>query len=235
MSKLNSGRREVKIIETEDGSHSLYVPSLNETYHSFHGAIRESKHVFIKEGLKYWLTSQSRKSASILEVGFGTGLNALLSLEFAQSNVVDLFFHTLEPYPLEESVVKQLNYPELLQLPALADAFGVLHSAAWEVEEAIAPNFTIRKNLQRLEDFVAEPESFDIVYFDAFAPNKQSELWTPEMLEKIFNLLSPSGIMVTYCAKGQLKRDLKTLGFVVESLPGPPGKKEMVRATKTAV
>ena len=234
MDRPNPERREVKIIETEDGSHSLYVPSLNETYHSFHGAIRESKHVFIKEGLKYWLEAQNRNSANILEVGFGTGLNALLSLEYAQSNNVNLFYHTLEPYPLEESLVKQLNFPALLQSPILAGAFEALHLAAWETSEAINANFSIRKNLRRLEDFVAEPGGFDIVYFDAFAPNKQAELWTIEVLEKIFSALAPNGIMVTYCAKGQLKRDLKALGFVVETLPGPPGKKEMVRATKTA-
>lgn len=232
MDKANPDKREVKIIETEDGSHSLYVPSLNETYHSFHGAVRESKHVFIKEGLDFWLSTHQIKASRILEVGFGTGLNALLTMEYAQSFKVNVLYHTLEPYPLEDHVVRLLNYPEQLQSSASADNFETLHTAPWGTTAAITPLFKIHKHKCRLEDFGAQPESFDIVYFDAFAPNKQAELWTIEVLEKIYQLLASEGVMVTYCAKGQLKRDLKALGFMVDTLPGPPGKKEMVRAVK---
>ena len=232
MSASNLENREVKIIETEDGSHSLFVPALNETYHSFHGAIRESKHVFIKEGLAYWLSTHPGVQARILEVGFGTGLNALLTLDYARSHSVDVLYHTLEPYPLKEELVKLLNYAALLQSQAPEGDFEALHSAPWEAPVEIAPHFTIQKHKCRLENFVAEAESFDIVYFDAFAPNKQAELWSIEVLKKIFEVLAPNGAMVTYCAKGQLKRDLKALGFAVETLPGPPGKKEMVRAVK---
>jgi tRNA U34 5-methylaminomethyl-2-thiouridine-forming methyltransferase MnmC len=228
----NSGEREVKLIETEDGSHSLYVPSLNETYHSFHGAIRESRYVFIKEGLINWMALNNKPKVRILEVGFGTGLNALLTLDYAQSNKTAILYHTLEPYPLKEDVVRLLNYPSLLHSPALEEHFNALHLAPWDCPNPLTPTFMLQKHQRRLEDFVADPESFDIVYFDAFAPNKQAELWTIDMLEKVFKFLAAKGIIVTYCAKGQLKRDLKSLGFEVETLPGPPGKKEMVRGVK---
>lgn len=224
--------REVQIIETEDGSHSLYVPSLNETYHSFHGAIRESRHVFIKQGLEHWLLQNRKNNVRILEVGFGTGLNALLSIELASVQKVNIFYLTLEPYPLEDKVVKLLNYPTLLQNESLREYFSLLHASSWNKPTVLDRFFTIQKQLIKLEEFNAEEHKFDVVFFDAFAPNKQAELWTYEMLEKVYTLLAPSGTLVTYCAKGQLKRDLKSIGFKLETLPGPPGKKEMVRGRK---
>lgn len=232
MESPKSDSREVQIIETEDGSHSLYVPSLNETYHSFHGAIRESRHVFIKQGLEHWLFQNEKNRASILEIGFGTGLNALLAIEIALLKKVNIFYHTLEPYPLEDKVVKLLNYPALMQNESLQEYFSLLHTSAWNEPIALDPFFTIQKQLSKLEEFNTEAHKFDVVFFDAFAPNKQAELWTYEMLEKVYNLMAPNGILVTYCAKGQLKRDLKSIGFEVETLPGPPGKKEMVRGGK---
>lgn len=232
MEESNHEKREVQIIETEDGSHSLYVPSLNETYHSFHGAIRESQHVFIQKGLDHWLVENDGRNVRILEIGFGTGLNALLSIDYALTNSVNIFYHTLEPFPLEEHIVKQLNYPAFLAGNSLEHYFKQIHAASWNIPVQIEPVFTIQKELTKLENFDAAKESFDLVFFDAFAPNKQAELWTVEMLEKVYQHLGYGGVLVTYCAKGQLKRDLKSLGFEVETLPGPPGKKEMVRGVK---
>lgn len=232
MEESKQEKREVQLIETEDGSHSLYVPSLNETYHSFHGAIRESQHVFIQTGLNHWIVENPKKNVRILEVGFGTGLNALLSFDYALTNGVNIFYHTLEPCPLEATLVKQLNYPAFLANNSLEHYFQEIHAASWNTPVQLESCFTIQKELGKLQSFETANESFDIVFFDAFAPNKQAELWTLESLKKVYECLGHGGVLVTYCAKGQLKRDLKSLGFEVETLPGPPGKKEMVRGIK---
>lgn len=227
--------REVKVIKTEDGSNSLFLPELNETYHSFHGALGESQHVFIKMGLDHWLAQHSgAKEASILEVGFGTGLNALLALEAAEKRNVKINFTTLEPYPLDKSITEQLNYGRLVADGAYEQEFHALHAAPWGEEAAISSLFTLLKHQNKLEDFNAPAGVFDLVFFDAFAPSKQAELWEKELLGKVAGLMSPGGVFTTYCAKGQLKRDLKALGLLLETLPGAPGKKEMVRASRPA-
>ena len=229
---MSSGEiRTLKIIETEDGSSSLYVPSLNETYHSFHGALGESRHVFIKEGLAHWHKMQGKTTVRILEMGFGTGLNAILTADYALKNSLHIEYDTLEAYPLEASVVEKLNYPKLLQDDDLTSIFSNLHTAPWNEHVGISAFFTLHKRHVMAEAFTPAKAYYNVIYFDAFAPNKQAELWTTEILEKFYNSLSPEGILVTYCAKGQFKRDLKTLGFEVETLAGPPGKKEMVRAS----
>ncbi len=232
---LSSEIRTLKIIETEDGSSSLYVPSLNETYHSFHGALGESRHVFIKEGLAYWYSANKRSNIRILEMGFGTGLNAILTAEYALQQSLPIEYETLEAYPLEPGVVEKLNYPELLQDDSLASIFSNLHTAPWNKAVDINAFFKLHKRHIMAETFIPASDYYDVIYFDAFAPNKQAELWTMEVLEKFYNGLAPKGILVTYCAKGQFKRDLKALGFIVETIGGPPGKKEMVRATKNGV
>jgi len=224
--------REVKIITTEDGSHSLYVPEINETYHTFHGAYRESVHVFMLYGLEAWYMRNPNKfPIRIFEVGFGTGLNAWLSLIWAEQYKVPVLYHTIEPFPLQEEVYKQLNYTEVDDsIYHYAPFFQVLHEAPWNKGDIVTEYFNMKKDEVTLEDAILYPS--DDGFYDAFAPNKQPELWTKEMLAKAVDTLNPGGVLVTYCAKGQLKRDLKELGLQVETLPGPPGKKEMTRAWK---
>jgi tRNA U34 5-methylaminomethyl-2-thiouridine-forming methyltransferase MnmC len=218
----------LKIITTSDGSHSLLNEELNETYHSVHGAIRESLYVFIQNGLEYWL-KKNDVPLSVFEVGFGTGLNALLTLQFAKEFKKKIHYTTIEPFPLPEQIWSGLNYPTSLHGEKEYDA---LHIARWDSEQSIDVNFTIRKLNTTLEKVEIPEATLDVVYFDAFAPSKQPELWNIALLEKVCRGLKPGGVLVTYCAKGQLKRDLKSLGLMVETLPGPPGKKEMVRGAK---
>jgi tRNA U34 5-methylaminomethyl-2-thiouridine-forming methyltransferase MnmC len=221
----------VKIITTADGSHSLLNEDLNETYHSVHGAIQESTHVFIQNGFDYFLTKWAPERVSVLEVGFGTGLNALLTIQRLREKPVTVKYTAIEAYPLTETVWSVLNYIDVL---GLKDAFTTLHQLVWEKEQTILTHFSLLKRCIPLEEIVLDPASFDLIYFDAFAPNKQPELWTFPMLQKVVRAMNEHAVFVTYCAKGQLKRDLKALGLVVETLPGPPGKNEMVRATKAS-
>ena len=226
--------REVKVIETEDGSSSLFLPELNETYHSFHGALGESRHVFIQMGLEHWREQHRNvRELSVLEVGFGTGLNALLTLEWAEKWKISITFTSLEPYPITEETVQGLNYGSKVAGGSYTEEFLRMHMAAWGELVQISPFFALRKELCKLEDFSATA-AYNLVFFDAFAPNKQAELWEKEQLEKVTALMAPGALFTTYCAKGQLKRDLKALGLQVETLPGAPGKKEMVRAGKAA-
>ena len=219
----------IEIITTSDGSHSLLNTALNETYHSKHGALQESIHVFIKEGLDYFLQRKSQKDISILEVGFGTGLNALLTVQRALELPNNIIHYTsLETFPVPETIWSKLNYIDCV---GLQEKFNQLHEAKWNEVVLISSNFNLRKlqtSLQQI-DFTSE---FELIYFDAFAPNKQPQMWEIDVLRHVVNAMRADGIFVTYCAKGQLKRDLKSLGLDVETLPGPPGKKEMVRAVK---
>ncbi len=225
---------QVQLIETGDGSHSLLNVAMDETYHSRHGALRESEHVFIRHGLHAWLGQHPTAGAvRILEVGFGTGLNAILTVREARQHPnVSFHYITLEPHPLDKDTIDGLNYLELLGDPSLAPHFAALHQVPWEVDHALLNNFTLRKTRSTLQHFPPVPDSFDVVYFDAFAPNKQPELWSLSVLQGVATLMAPEAVFVTYSAKGQLKRDLKTAGLAVETLDGPPGKAEMVRARK---
>lgn len=216
----------IKIIATNDGSFSLYNEELEETYHSRHGALQESVYVFIEQGLKFLRSKQNPSSVNILEVGFGTGLNALLTLNEIHASSVTIKYSSLETLPLSQEVWSKLNYPDLHQ------TFKKLHDADWGSWNEIIPNFRLRKIQSSLQEVTLEDSNYDLIYFDAFAPNKQPEMWEQVVLEKVVQAMKPEAVFVTYCAKGQLKRDLKSLGLVVESLPGPPGKREMVRAVK---
>ena len=222
----------IEIITTSDGSHSLRNTRLNETYHSIHGAIQESIHVFINNGLVFFENNNHPSEIRILEVGFGTGLNALLTLKHALVSKLPFHYTTLEADPIPEEMIQQLNYPEILDFAGSASLFQKLHAASWTQEDAILNNFVLKKQLGKLQDLDLGDAQFDLVYFDAFAPVKQPELWEIEMLRKVEQSMKPGGVFVTYCAKGQLKRDLRSLGLVVDTLPGAPGKKEMVRALK---
>jgi len=218
----------IKLITTSDGSHSLFNDVLNETYHSVHGAIQESMHVFIKHGLEYKLQEAS-SPISILEVGFGTGLNALLTLRAAKAHQRKISYTTIEPHPLSGDLWSKLNYASSL---GMENDFRKIHESNWADLIEIHSCFNLLKLCTTLQDVHLPMREFDLVYFDAFAPSKQPELWESTVLSKIEQAMRTRGIFVTYCAKGQLKRDLKELGLVVETLSGPPGKKEMVRAIK---
>ena len=224
----------VKLITTEDGSHSLYHEELQETYHSFHGAYRESIHVFMLYGLDSWLARNPRKyPIRVFEVGFGTGLNAWLALVWAEQNQIPVLYHTIEPFPLEKEVYSQLNYIEHDHgIWHYHKYFNALHEAPWNEGGPISEYFNMKKDQVTLEEAQLYPS--DVVFFDAFAPSKQPDLWKKEILEKVTDAMRPGAVFTTYCAKGQLKRDLKELGLATETLPGPPGKKEMTRAWKNS-
>lgn len=217
--------REIQI--TEDGSHTLFVPSLNEHFHSVHGAVQESMFVFIKNALA---TTTELSEINILEVGFGTGLNALLALQFAHCNRVKINFTSIEKYPLTEKEFAGLNYEAVTGTSQ--EFLKTLHQAAWNQWITISPQFTLHKCEIDLLKISFEKNHYHICFFDAFAPDKQPELWTVDVFSKLFESLVPGGIITTYSAKGQVRRNMKSAGFLVERLPGPPGKREMLRATK---
>lgn len=223
--------RELKIIKTEDGSHSLYVPELKETYHSFHGAVQESRHVFIEAGLAYFSELKTPQEISLLEIGFGTGLNALLAAEWAMKEELIVEMHSLEAFPVDLEIALSLNYTDRIRHENAQSWFERMHRESWGLLQPIHEFFSLNKIHSQVEDYTFD-RTFDVVFFDAFAPNKQPELWEMPILKKVYDTLKTQGVFVTYCAKGQLKRDLKSLGFEVETLPGPPGKKEMVRGIK---
>lgn len=220
----------LEIRQTKDGSNTLYVPELNEHYHSVHGAMQESQHVFIKHGLEHAL--EQKPDVKILEVGFGTGLNAILTFPFALSQKAFVQYDTLEKFPLTQDVVEQLHFEQFILNPELMDIFKQMHATPWNEPVDLIPYFTLQKIHETLEEFCPPDAYYDVIYFDAFAPEKQPELWTEEVFAKMFKAVRPGGVLVTYCAKGAFKRNLKAAGFIVEALPGPPGKREMTRGTR---
>ena len=219
---------ERKVIITKDGSHSISIPEMNVTYHSIHGAIQESKHVFIEAGFRYASELFSWSDAlHILEVGFGTGLNALLTLIEADKIKMNVHYSALELYPLTQQEYNFLNYCEALNV-SLQNVFEQLHECVWEKEAHILPNFSLFKTNQSLLNFTTD-QFYDLVYFDAFAPSSQPELWTKQVFEKLYAMMSSNGILVTYCSKGDVRRAMQSAGFAVEKIPGPVGKREMIR------
>jgi tRNA U34 5-methylaminomethyl-2-thiouridine-forming methyltransferase MnmC len=226
MTRTGSKIESLELRVTGDGSHTLYVPALDEHYHSHFGALTESKHIFIEKGLAS-LTSQK---VSILEVGFGTGLNALLTAMYAKGNQVTIHYVTLEKHPLDPSLLLRLNYPAMTG-PGGRELFEIIHNSPWEKPVKLTAWFTLEKRLMDLPSMSVEG-LFDLVYFDAFGPGKQPEMWSREVMQKITAVTHPGTVFVTYSAKGELKRTLRSLGFEVVLLPGPPGKRVMTRAVK---
>ena len=220
---------ERKLILTEDGSHTISVPEMNVFYHSIHGAIQESMHVFIQAGLRDSKLFDYVGVHHILEIGFGTGLNALLTLIEADKHKNRIYYTAIELYPLNETETSQLNYCEQLNLPHYKTLFEKMHQCEWEEMIEITDNFRLTKIKCNPIDLSTE-NSFFIIYFDAFAPNAQPELWTKEVFDKMYSILQPGGILVTYCSKGDVRRAMITAGFDVEKLPGPSRKREMIRA-----
>lgn len=189
--------------------------------------MQESEYVFIEKGLRYWLEHSKQTQLNILEVGLGTALNAWLTFRLPELQTLRLQYFALEKFPLPEKVWQQLNYAGTDR-----ELFNKIHSVAWNSWQPVTNNGLIFKCEATLQDLQLPDLKFDLIYYDAFAPNKQPEMWTFAMLEKAVRTLQPGGVFVTYCAKGQLKRDLKALNLEVQSIPGPPGKREMVRAIK---
>ena len=217
----------IKIEQTADGSNTLYVPELDEHYHSVKGALTESEHIFIRTGLNH----SHAVSPRILEIGFGTGLNAFLTLLEAYRAQRKVHYTTIERFPVAEDTVRSLKYPEQI-CPQRADDFYALHSAAWDTDCQLTDFFTLHKVEA---DFTACPfgDGYDVIYFDAFAPEKQPEMWSQELFDRLYASLNPGGILVTYCAKGVVRRMLQSSGFQMERLPGPPGgKREILRGTR---
>jgi len=221
----------ISIELTEDGSHTIFIPSLNERYHSYHGALQESVHIFIKNGFHYAIKNKS--SLNVLEVGFGTGLNAILTYYNAEDCQVKTNYTTIEPFPLREMVYKNLNYPDLLGREDASSIFKKIHNSEWNKDISLSDRFIIHKIKNKIEDINLPQDHFELVYFDAFAPKVQPEMWEKSIFQKIHNSLKQGGCLLTYSAKGIVKRDLISAGFIIESLDGPAGKREITRANKT--
>lgn len=217
----------VEIQTTADGSQTLFVGEMDEHYHSVKGALTESKHIFIETGLNKSLVEEPH----VLEVGFGTALNAILTLQEAEVQHRHVHYTSLEKYPLPMDIAEQLDYPKLVNAE-YADYFLELHRAEWNKWVNVTPFFHLRK-IETDFTTLQIQEKYDVIYFDAFAPEKQEEMWSEEIFKRMYNCLNPNGILVTYCAKGVIRRTLQSVGFQVERLPGPPnGKREILRGTK---
>lgn len=215
---------------TGDGSTSIHLPDWDEQYHSKHGAIVEARHVFIKTGLYHFLAENSCNKISIMEIGFGTGLNAYLTVSEMDRVGISCTYLGIEAYPISTEEVSKLNYPEKTKLPATL--FRQLHEAPWEEKATITSLFSLIKRKICFSE-ISEKQSVNLIYFDAFGARVQPELWTEEIFTSMYNALKTNGILVTYAAKGSVRRAMQAVGFKVERLPGPPGKREMLRATKS--
>ena len=216
-----------EIIVTSDGSTTIHLPDWDEQYHSKHGAIQEAYHVFIKHGLEFI----SKAEISVLEMGFGTGLNAFITFLEAQKRSLKIDYTGVEAYPVSDIEIEKLNYVTELNGEDSSDIFDKLHSISWEEKKSISSNFSLLKKKQFFEDFKDEIK-FDLIYFDAFGAKVQPELWTESIFDKMFKSLKNNGVLVTYSAKGSVRRAMQSVGFKVERLPGPVGKREMLRAVK---
>ena len=216
-----------EIIQTQDGSTTIHIEDWDECYHSKHGAIQEAEHVFIKNGLSLF----KDKNIAILEIGFGTGLNAFItylqSLKFNQT----IEYVGVEAYPITAEELEAMNYVKELKAEHKKDIFDAMHQSDWGIKTTIDTLFTLTKRQQFFND-IEDKTSFDLIYFDAFGYRVQPELWSTAIFQKMYDALKPNGVLVTYAARGVVKRSMIEVGFTVEKLAGPPGKREMFRATK---
>ncbi|WP_348747837.1 tRNA (5-methylaminomethyl-2-thiouridine)(34)-methyltransferase MnmD [Tenacibaculum sp. 190524A02b] len=213
-----------EIIITSDGSTTIHLPEWNEQYHSKHGAIQEAYHVFIKHGLNY----MNKDSISILEIGFGTGLNCFITFLETKKKIN---YTGIEAYPVPPEEINKLNYINNLKVENQAAIFSKIHEVAWERKTKITDDFSLVKQQKFFKD-IDNNNEFDLIYFDAFGARVQPELWTEKIFGKMYNALKNEGVLVTYSAKGSVRRAMQSVGFTVERLPGPPGKREMLRAIK---
>ncbi|MBL4707441.1 MAG: tRNA (5-methylaminomethyl-2-thiouridine)(34)-methyltransferase MnmD [Flavobacteriales bacterium] len=217
-----------QIVRTADGSSSIYLEEMDEQYHSKHGAIAESEHIFIQNGL---LEKKAEPVISVFEVGMGTGLNVMTSIQAAEKHKLSINYEAIEAFPILISELKDLNFVEALNFDPML--FQKIHKTEWGIEQSLNTNFRLTKWHEKLQMIKLLPAQYDVIYFDAFAPEKQGEMWSKEIFEDLFTALKYDGILVTYCVKGEIRRRLKEVGFTVEKLPGPiGGKREICRARK---
>ena len=216
-----------EILTTSDGSTTIHLPDWNEQYHSKNGSINETYHVFINSGLKL----VSSNEVSILEIGFGTGLNCFITYLESKKKID---YVGVEAYPVTPDEVEKMNFISILEAEKERKAFNKIHTVSWEEKHQITDTFSILKRKQFFED-IEDKDAFHLIYFDAFGARVQPELWTESIFLKMFNALKENGILVTYSAKGSVRRAMQSVGFFVERLPGPPGKREMLRATKKSI
>lgn len=225
-------------IITADGSHTLYSPEAGQHYHSTFGAIAESRHIFIDAGFRHLLQRRSVSPSDavipveVLEIGFGTGLNALLCCLEAEKTGTATRYTTLEPFPLTEAFAATLNYPEILNHPEGKEIFGRIHSCPWDVMNVISPRFTIKKCSSGIDGWDPDHHRYDLVFFDAFSPDVCPDLWNVNVFSRLAGILSEGGILVTYSVKGSIVRALRDAGFDTEKLPGPVGKRHILRAIR---
>tara|TARA_R110000868_G_scaffold291085_3_gene551428 strand:- start:6734 stop:7417 length:684 start_codon:yes stop_codon:yes gene_type:complete len=224
---------ERKIVITGDGSSTIHLPEWDEQYHSKHGAIQEAYHVFIKHGLQFFLDCNMDfdKPISILEIGFGTGLNAFITMLESEKLGISTDYTGIEAYPVVMDEIHQLNYPTQLHVTNGDKLFELLHLSHWDTQQQTVPYFTLNKQKKFFSE-IKDTNAYNLIYFDAFGARVQPELWTESIFQKMYNALKDNGVLVTYSAKGSVRRAMQAVGFKVEKLPGPPGKREMLRATK---
>jgi tRNA U34 5-methylaminomethyl-2-thiouridine-forming methyltransferase MnmC len=221
------------IIKTGDGSDTITIPEMNVSYHSKHGAIQESIHVFIEAGFHYILNQSTTQPINIFEMGFGTGLNVFLTAIEASNRKTKVHYVGVEKYPLTKEEISLLNYTETLKHTEL---FQTIHQCNWNEDIELNEFFTLRKVNEDIINYsikvLTEAEGFHLIYYDAFAPMAQPELWVEEIFKKLYSMLLPGGILVTYCSKGSVRRVMQAAGFVIEKIPGPIGKREMARGQR---
>lgn len=228
-----------RIITTADGSKTIQIEEWNEQYHSIHGAIQEANHVYIKHGLLFCFDlrksretlSERPNALSILEIGFGTGLNAFLTLLKADKHKTKIHYVGVEAFPISDHEMHALQYVEALQVDDKTKRFEEMHKIPWGIDQRLTPYFTLQKQQKLFED-IQNKNQFDLVYFDAFGARVQPELWKEAIFKIMFEALKTDGVLVTYAAKGSVRRALQAVGFTIEKLQGPPGKREMLRARK---
>ena len=216
-----------EIIKTLDGSTTIHLPEWDECYHSKHGAIQEAYHVFIRNGLNL----MDEKKISILEIGFGTGLNAFITLLEAQKNNLSIDYTGVEAYPVAKAEALIMNYCQELKAEAFESEYEKMHDCSWEEKHAFNSQFSLTKRKQFFQ-YIQDKNTFDLIYFDAFGFRVQPELWSTEIFRNMFEALKDNGVLVTYAARGVVKRSMQEVGFIVKKVPGPPGKREMMVSFK---
>ncbi|MGB2116425.1 MAG: tRNA (5-methylaminomethyl-2-thiouridine)(34)-methyltransferase MnmD [Flavobacteriaceae bacterium] len=221
---------ERKIITTADGSKTIHLESWNEQYHSKHGAFQEANHVYINKGFLHRVNTFQGNTIEVLEIGFGTALNAMLTFTESIKQSLKINYTAYEAYPVQELELEALDYESKFSSNYVA-FFKKMHTVSWNEFFEIAPHFFLNKQLKKFDQLEAA-NTYDLIFYDAFGPRVQPELWTEKLFQKMFNSLKNNGILVTYCAKGSVRRTMQAVGFNTERLPGPPGKREMLRATK---